>query len=112
MYSTSDEFFPWCPSHPYFSIRVVLQRAGTVCARPLKGGVWPSLPANASDGKDSFSTTTGTHIDRAHQPTRAKKMVGQILHSRGKQLLPPFFTAPDVRIGCVERQYYTRLAKN
>jgi hypothetical protein len=72
--------------------RVVLQRAGAACARPLKGGVWPSLPANASDRKDSFSTATGARIDRVHQPTRAKKMMGQILHSRGKQLLPPFFT--------------------
>ncbi len=86
-------------------IRVFLQRAGAGCARSLKGGVWPSLPANASDRKDSFSTATGARIDRAHQPTRAKKMVGQILHSRGKQLLPPFFTVLDVRIGCIERRY-------
>jgi hypothetical protein len=50
--------------------RVVLQRAGAACARPLKGGVWPSLPANASDRKDSFSTATGARIDQAHQPTR------------------------------------------
>jgi hypothetical protein len=85
--------------------RVFLQRAGAACARPLKGGVWPSLPANASDRKDSFSTATGARIDRAHQTTHAKKMVGQILHSRGKQLLPPFFAVPDVRIGCIERQY-------
>ncbi len=52
------------------SIRVVLQRGGAACARPLKGGVWPSLPANASGRKDSFSTATGACIDRAHQPTR------------------------------------------
>ncbi len=78
---------------------MVSQRAGAACARPLKGGVWPSLPANASDRKDSFSTATGAHIDRVHQPTRAKKMVGQILHSRGKQLLPPFFTVPDRQRG-------------
>jgi hypothetical protein len=39
----------------FLTIRVVLQRAGAACARPLKGGVWPSLPANASDKKDSFT---------------------------------------------------------
>ncbi len=48
--------------------RMVLQRAGAACAHPLKGGVWSSLPENASDRKDSFSTATGAHIDRAHQP--------------------------------------------
>ncbi len=92
--------------------RVFLQRAGAACACPLKGGVWPSLPANASNRKYSFSTAMGAHIDRAHQPIRAKKMVGQTLHSRWKQLLPPFFTVPDVRIGCIERRYYRRLAKS
>jgi hypothetical protein len=71
--------------------RVFLQRAGAACTRPLKGRVWSSLLANASDRKDSFSTATGARIDQAHQPTHAKKMVGQILHSRGRQLLPPFF---------------------
>ncbi len=30
------------------------------------------------------------------------------LPSRGRQLLTSFLTAPDVHIGCVERQYYTR----
>ncbi len=54
-----------------FVNRVVLQRAGAACTRPLKGGVWPSLPANASDREDSFSTAAGAHIDWAHQPTCA-----------------------------------------
>jgi hypothetical protein len=46
-------------------IRVFLARVGTGCACPLKGGVWPSLPANTSDKKDSCST--GAIIDQAHQ---------------------------------------------
>ena len=45
-------------------IRVVVARAGAACARPMKGRVWPSLPANASVKKDSCST--GASIDRAH----------------------------------------------
>jgi hypothetical protein len=100
-------FMEGLSNNSHFSniIRAVLQRAGAACARPLKGGVWPSLLANASDRKDSFSTARGARIDWAHQPTRVKKMVGQILHSHGKQLLPPFFTVPDVCIGCVERGY-------
>jgi hypothetical protein len=32
-------------------IRVVVARAGALCAHPLKGGVWPSLPANASGNR-------------------------------------------------------------
>jgi hypothetical protein len=51
------------------TIRVVLQRAGAACARPLKGGVWPSLPANASDRKDSFSTSLGPIYSRDLYPT-------------------------------------------
>jgi hypothetical protein len=50
----------------------------------LKGGVWPSLPANASDRKDSFSTTTGAHIDRAHQPTRGGSMA-KIIRGLGRE---------------------------
>ncbi len=44
--------------------RVVVARAGAACARPMKGGVWPSLTANASVQKGTCST--GASIDRAH----------------------------------------------
>ncbi len=41
----------------------------------MKGGVWPSLPANASDKKDSFST--GASIDPAHQKNPKNYLVHQ-----------------------------------
>jgi hypothetical protein len=44
----------FCKPHIGLS-RVFLARVGAVCACSLKGRVWPSLPANASDRKDSFS---------------------------------------------------------
>jgi hypothetical protein len=72
--------------------RVVLQRAGAACAQMHQIEKIHLVPPRAH-----------AYIDWVHQPTRAKKMVGQILHSHGKQLLPPLFTVPDVRIGCVER---------
>ena len=58
-YSASN-IFP----HFVMVIRVVVARAGAGCARPMKGGVWPSLPANVSVKKDTWGT--GASIDRAH----------------------------------------------
>jgi len=52
----------WGPPKCYN--RVVVARAGAACARPMKGGVWPSPTANASVQKGTCST--GASIDRAH----------------------------------------------
>jgi hypothetical protein len=56
--------------------RVFLQRAGAACARPLKGGVWSSLPANASDRKDSFSTYRHGRTHRLGAPTYPRQKDG------------------------------------
>ncbi len=70
----------------------------------MKGGVWPSLPANASDKKDSFST--GSSIDRAHQKNPKNYLVHQPPPSATMHL--PADAAADWQRGVISHQRQQR----
>ncbi len=67
------------------------------------------------DGGESVSRTT-VMLTLLHFPNQTISSLfpdtRRQLPSLGRQLLPPFLTVPDVRIGRVERRHYTRLAKS